>query len=150
MMSTNRAFMGGLISVPILWLGLSAWAQGGEKFRARLSVVPIDPSTMATITGSGSVTAELVGLKLSITGTFEGLHSPATAASLHRGPTKGVRGPAVFDLTISRATKGTISGSLQLTPIQVGNLENGQFYLQINSEKAPEGNLWGWLLRESQ
>jgi hypothetical protein len=24
----------------------------------------------------------------------------------------------------------------------------GRFYIQLHSEKAPEGNLWGWLLRE--
>ena len=145
-MSTDRAFMAALISVAILWLGLSAWAQGGEKFKARLSMVPIDATMMATVTGSGSVTAELVGTKLSIKGTFDGLRSPATIAEVHRGP-RGIRGPAIFELTVEKATSGSVSGSRDLTAEQIDDLRNGRLYIQIHSERAPNGNLWGWLLR---
>jgi hypothetical protein len=42
---------------------------------------------------------------------------------------------------------GTLSGSIDLTPEQLQSLRKGQLYLQISSEKAPDGNLWGWLLR---
>jgi hypothetical protein len=100
-----------------------------------------------TVTGSGSVTATLTGTKLSIAGTFEGLASPATMAKLHRGP-KGIRGPAAFDLTITPGTSGKISGSLNLTPAQVDDLGLERFYVQLHSEKAPDGNLWGWLLAQ--
>ena len=86
--------------------------------------------------------------ELTITGTFEGLRSPATTAQLRRGP-KGIRGPAILDLdlTISKATKGTLSGSVELTPDQIADLRNGMLYVQLQSERAPDGNLWGWLLR---
>ena len=139
-------FKGVLIGASILWFGLSAGAQGGETFKARLSPVPIDAATASTIAGAGSITAVVTGTNLSITGTFEGLRSAATVARLHNGP-KGIRGPAVFDLTVTKATSGTISGALRLTPAQVENLKNCRFYVQIHSERAPEGNLWGWLLR---
>jgi hypothetical protein len=33
-----------------------------------------------------------------------------------------------------------------LSADQVDSLKKGKFYIQINSEKAPEGNLWGWLM----
>ena len=128
------------------WLGLSAGAQGGDKLRARLSPVPVEAATVAGITGSGSATATLTGTTLAITGTFEGLRSPATVAHLHLGM-KGVRGPAIFDLTVSKATSGTIGGKLTLNRAQVEDLKKDRFYVQINSEKAPEGNLWGWLLQ---
>ena len=39
-----------------------------------------------------------------------------------------------------------ISGSLDLTPQQVDNLRKGGLYIEIHSEKAPEGALWGWLI----
>jgi hypothetical protein len=26
-------------------------------------------------------------------------------------------------------------------------LKKGQLYIQISSEKAPDGNLWGWFVR---
>jgi hypothetical protein len=58
-----------------------------------------------------------------------------------------VRGPAIADLTISKATSGTITGSIDLTPAQLASLHKGGLYIQIHSEKAPNGVLWGWLLR---
>jgi hypothetical protein len=103
---------------------------------------------MSTIAGSGSLTATLSGNRLTIMGTFEGLRSPATTAQIHRGP-KGIRGPAILDLDlmISKAMKGAFSGSVELTPDQIADLRNGRLYVQIQSERAPDGNLWGWLLR---
>jgi hypothetical protein len=91
--------------------------------------------------------AVLAGNKLTISGSFEGLRSPATHAGIHIGPYKGIRGPAVHDLTVTQGTTGSISGSLDLTPSEVADLRNGRFYVQIDSERAPDGNLWGWLLR---
>jgi hypothetical protein len=123
-------------------------AQQSNPFKARLSPVPIDVSMQATIAGSGSVSAVLTGRTLAVTGTFDGLKSPATIAQIHKGPVRGVRGPNVFDLTVSRtdAASGTLSGSFNLTPIQIADLEKGRLYVQLHSEKAPDGNLWGWLL----
>ena len=123
-------------------------AQTAETFKARLSPVPINISMMSTIAGTGSLTATLAGKQLTIQGTFEGLRSPATTAQIHRGP-KGIPGPAIpnFDLTVTKAEKGTVSGTLELTPDQIADLRNGRWYVQIQSERAPEGNLWGWLLK---
>jgi hypothetical protein len=134
------------VIIATAWLGLSVAAQSGDTFKARLSPVPIDATMAANVTGSGSVTAALTGTKLSINGTFEGLQSPATVAHLQRGRT-GVRGPSLFDLTVTKATGGTISGTLTLTSAQIDDLRQGRLYVQIHSEKAPDGNLWGWLLR---
>jgi hypothetical protein len=30
----------------------------------------------------------------------------------------------------------------------VQELAAGRYYVQVQSEKAPEGNLWGWLLAQ--
>jgi hypothetical protein len=101
-----------------------------------------------TIAGSGSVRAMLTGNKLSLNGTFSGLKTPATIALDHVAP-KGIRGPAVLDLTVSGATSGTITGSFELTKQQVDDLSSGRLYIQLHSQKAPDGNLWGWLLPEA-
>jgi CHRD domain len=143
----RRRFAGFMICAAVLCAAHAARAQKGETFKARLSTVPMDVSMMSTIAGTGSATAVLTGRKLVLTGTFEGLRSPATTAQMHRGATKGIRGPALFELSVSKATSGTISGTLELTRDQVEDLSNGRFYLQIQSERAPDGNLWGWLLR---
>lgn len=124
-------------------------AQQPKTFKARLSPVPINVAMQATVAGSGSVSAVLSGTKLAITGAFEGLRSPATTAQIHKGPVRGVRGPVVADLAVTKAaelTSGTISGSMDLTPVQVADLEKGRLYVQLQSEKAPDGNLLGWLL----
>lgn len=122
-------------------------AQAPKTFKGRLAPVPIDVSMQATIAGTGTVTATLSGAKLSIAGAFDGLKSPATTAQLHKSPVRGVRGPVVFDLVVAKTdpSGGTLSGTFDLTPLQVADLEKGRLYVQVHSEKAPDGNLWGWL-----
>jgi len=129
-------------------------AQGAKTYRARLSPVPIDASMQATISGVGSASAVLTGAKLVVTGSFEGLRSPATIAGIHKGPVRGVRGPDVFELRVLRGagggTAGTFEGTFDLTPVQLADLEKGRLYVQVHSEKAPDGNLWGWLLSQEK
>jgi hypothetical protein len=145
-MSTKRGLSAAAIGLTMLSLGLSVGAQGGNTYKARLSPVPIDATMAANVAGSGSVTATLTGTKLSIAGTFEGLRSPATTANIRFGR-KGVRGASLFDLTVTKAISGTITGNLTLSPVQMDDLTEGKLYVQIQSEKAPDGNLWGWLLK---
>jgi hypothetical protein len=122
-------------------------AQTGETYKTRLSAVAADARTRAALAGSGSATATLSGSKLTVSGSFEGLVSPATTAQLHAAIVAGVRGPVIHDLSIPQATSGAISGSVDLTPDQIEKLHKGGIYVQIQSEKAPEGVLWGWFLR---
>lgn len=135
------------IAVLSIWLVEPGVAQGQDKYKIRLSTIPMDGSLRATVAGSGSATAVLAGNKLTISGTFDGLRSPATVARVHRGLMTGVRGAALGDLTVSKAITGTVTGSIDLTAEQVQSLKKGQLYIQIASEKAPEGNLWGWILK---
>jgi hypothetical protein len=142
-----RSFAALAAGVWLGWLAISAATQSEEKFKTRLAPVALDIAMQARVAGSGSASAVLSGNKLSVTGTFEGLRSPATDGRLHQGLATGVRGPAVFDLTVPHQTRGTFNGAFDLTVEQLENLKKGRFYVQINSEKAPEGNLWGWLLK---
>jgi hypothetical protein len=139
---TAAAVMG----IGLCALGLSL-AQSGETYKARLTALPADARTRPELAGIGSASAVLTGSKLAITGSFDGLRSAATTAELHSAVAAGVRGPAIHDLTVSKATGGSISGSVDLTAPQVESLKKGGLYIQIQSEKAPEGVIWGWLLR---
>ena len=121
-------------------------AQEQPPFKARLSPVPISADMSARITGSGSVTGALNGSTLTLAGLFTGLQSPATTAHFHIGERIGVRGPVVFEVRVDRATTGSLSASLELSDAQIAALRRGLFYVQVHSEKAPDGNLWGWLL----
>jgi hypothetical protein len=125
---------------------ISVSAQGTKTYKARLAPVPMDASMAATVSGLGSATATLTGTTLTVSGTFDGLKSPATIAQIRKAQ-RGVRGPVLFDLKVTpNGMGGTISGSVTLTPQQVTDLDKAWFYIQLHSEKAPDGNLWGWLL----
>ena len=93
-----------------LWLAGAGMAQDGTRFKARLSIVPVDAVTASTTSGFGSVTAMLVGSNLFITGTFEGMSSPATTAHLHRAR-KGQRGPVAFTLSVANAASGVLGAT---------------------------------------
>ena len=77
-------------------------------------------------------------------GTFAGLATPATTAHLCIGDVMGAVGPAIHEVTVSQAQSGEISGTVALTPEQIEALRVGRIYLLLDSQKAPQGNLWGW------
>jgi len=116
------------------------------QYRARLAMVPIDVAMQASVAGSGSATATLKGSTLSVTGTFSGLKTAATVARLHRSAKAGMRGAPIADLTVTTETSGSINGTIELTKEQIADLAAGRLYIQLHSQKAPDGNLWGWLL----
>jgi hypothetical protein len=128
----------------------SSLAQQTHKYRAALSRLPLDNVLQRTVTGKGAVTAELAGQRLAITGTFEGLTKAATIANVHMSPVTGVAGPVLFPLILTEGVAGTVSGSAELTPPQVEALASNKLYVQIHSETAPDGNLWGWLFIEEK
>jgi hypothetical protein len=122
-------------------------AHAQETFSTRLSMMPIDEINRGLVTGEGSASATFDDETLTITGSFTSLQGPATIARLHESLNTGIRGPALYDLTIESATEGAFSGEVELTPDQVELLLDGRLYITIYSQSAPEGNLWGWLLQ---
>lgn len=128
------------------WFGIPSQAQSGNTFKGRLAKVPVDGKMVPIIIGTGMATATLSGTKVTVTGTFEGLGTNATTAELHQSKYRATRGPAIGNLTVTKAASGTISGDVNLTADQVTALKAGLLYVQIQSEKGPEGHLWGWLL----
>jgi hypothetical protein len=143
-MTQRRQVTAVILGAVMLWAMPGMAAPNGNSFRTRLSVVPIDIGMQATVAGQGAVTATLSGNKLTVNGTAQGLRSPATVAHIHRGM-PGIPGPAILDLTVSKTTTPTISGTVELSPSMIDDLKNGQLYVQLNSERAPDGNLRGWL-----
>lgn len=136
---------GSLLTFALLVLGSAyATAQDMNSLHGRLSPLPVTSATVKTITGQGQVTAKLNGSTLTISGSFEGMNSPATMAHIHLGP-KAVPGPVILRLDVSASSSGTVSGNLTLSPEQVRALHGESFYVQIHSETNPEGELRGWL-----
>jgi hypothetical protein len=147
-MRTSLTRFAAVLTLVACGLALPVIARQGDSYSARLSWVPISGAERNDVGGQGAATATLSGMRLTVNGTFEGLPAAATAARVHHGVAKGARGPAVGDLTITRAASGTISGTLELNAGQVQALRDGKLYVQVHGEKgvAPDNSvLWGWL-----
>jgi hypothetical protein len=125
---------------------LGAAAAASSTFHVRLSPGPRLVGTRADRSGGGSVTATLDGNTLTLRGSFSGLLAVPTGAHLRMGSLPGVRGPLVADLTISADTTGTLSGTVQLNTQRLAALRKGGLYIEIDSDKVPEGDLWGWIM----
>lgn len=135
------------LAVPMaLVLMLSGAAVAAETYQANLGPMPLDQANRATKLGRGEATATLDGKILIVSGNFIGLSSPATKAHLYVSPHIGVPGGDGFDLVVTEAVNGTVSGQLVLNTKQAAAFRTGRLYVQIDSQKAPTGSLWGWLL----
>jgi len=80
-----------------------------------------------------------------VDGTYRGLKSAATAVRVFESAKPGLRGPLVGEFASGGGTTGTFKGTLTLTREQAAAFANGLLYVQLHSEKTPDGNLWGWL-----
>jgi hypothetical protein len=139
----------GLTVLGILSIASFAPLAAAEKYQVHLSAMPFNDATQPVMTtGKGSATATLDGDMLAISGTFTGLPGRATKArlSLSRGP--GIPGDPVVDLTLAGDVTGKVTGQIKLDPSQLAALRGRRLYIQIDSEIAPSGHLWGWLLEE--
>lgn len=127
-------------------LVLCAAPARGEEFETRLGPSPVTDGTRSSITGEGHARATLDGNRLTVRGTFEGLAGNATRAALYDGIRIGAMGPKITDVTVTPATSGEVSGAVTLTARQANAVRSGRVYVQVDSVKAPDGNLTGWLL----
>lgn len=115
-------------------------------YDAELDPVPFDASNRAIVIDSiGNARATLDGSTLTVQGNFSNFTSPATGGSVRIGLAKGVPGDAIGSLTADHVTSGHFSGSVKLDSAQIAALKKQAIYVRIDSEKAPDGNVQGWL-----
>lgn len=140
-----------LMLAPVLAGGAPALAETAH-YQAHLGPMPLDDLTKTVIAGVGQATATLDGRTMTVQGSFKDMPSNATEAHIFNSPVAGVPGKKILDLTVTKSTSGTVSGTYTLSAAQAKALRTGKLYIQINSEKAPpgytwgpKGTLWGWL-----
>jgi hypothetical protein len=113
---------------------------------AELDPTPFDATNRADVIESiGNLTATLDGSILTVRGTFSNFTSAATGGSFRIGLAKGVPGDAISTLTVEHARQGSFSGTIKLNSGQMAALKREALYIRIDSEKAPDGNVQGWL-----
>ncbi len=116
-----------------------------QQFQGELDPLPHDNSTRDNVVGTGTVSATLSGNTLTVSGSFSGLSSPASAAHLEMGLAMGVPGTVIGSLGATQGPNGQISGSIKLNAAEIAALKKGAVYVQLDSVKAPDGNSWSWL-----
>lgn len=118
-----------------------------NSYRTRLTTAAFEPPARS-FKGDGAVVATITGDNVRVIGDFRALDAPAVRVRLLSGPIVGAAGGMIVaTLALSaNATTGTISGDLQLTPAQLTALREGRVYVQVETEAAPGGALWGWLM----
>ena len=132
-----------LLAILVMLIATPVFA---ADYQTNLGPMPLDQANRSTKLGRGEATATLDGKILIVSGNFIGLSSPATKAHLYTSPAIGVPGGDGIDLVVTEAVNGTVSGQLTLNARQKTAFRTGRLYVQIDSQKAPTGNLWGWLL----
>ncbi len=135
------------LSVLLMSLGLAAVQAAPSPMRARLSTVPIDVAMQETIAGMGAATATLAGTTLTLEGTLprievarhDGarLRQPAAGHARHRWWASSHRAAA-------RPARSRVR--CRSLADQAAAYGKGLLYVQLQSEKAPDGNLRGWLM----
>ncbi len=132
--------------VSAIALFLSAAPALAAGYDAELDPVPFDASNRPVVIDSiGDASATLDGSTLNVRGNFSKFTSPATGGSVRIGLAKGVPGDAIGTLTVDHATSGHFSGSVKLSSDQIVALKTQAIYVRVDSEKAPDGNVQGWL-----
>jgi len=129
-----------------LALGLCATPAFAAGYDAELDPVPFDASNRDIVINSiGDASATLDGSTLIVKGNFSNFTSPATGGSVRIGLAKGVPGDAIGNLSADHATAGHFSGTVKLSSEQIAALKKQAIYVRIDSEKASDGNVQGWL-----
>jgi hypothetical protein len=137
-------------AILIVTVAIVSGADKPEKYQAYLSPMPHNDAMHANFSGKGNLLATLEGDTLKLTGTFTGLASAATKAHVCLSQAAGIPGKPILDVVVPHEIEGKVTGTFKLDKSQLEALQKGKFYLQIDSEKAPDGNLWGWLLTEHE
>jgi CHRD domain len=142
-MVAGKPIWGPLI-LAVSWMTFGGPALATDGYQTNLGPTPLDSANRANVLGRGAVLATLDDGKFTLHGSFAGLATPATGAHLCMGNVMGGTGPAIYDITVTPAPNGEVSGTVTFTPEQIAALKAGKIYLLLDSQKAPKGNLWGW------
>ena len=121
-----------------------------KKYQAYLSPMPHNDAMHPNFSGKGNAIATLSGDTMLLSGAFTGLASSATKGQVCLSLAPGIPGKPLFEFAVPSGVEGKVSASFKLDKDQTAALQKGQLYIQIHSEKAPDGNLWGWLLPEHE
>jgi len=130
----------GLLTAAVAWSGAQS---ATVAYKATLSGAQEVPPVAGPASGSAAVNVDTATKQASWTVTYNGLSGPPKAAHIHCGGAAGANGPVAVPIA-SIATSPS-QGSGAMTDAQLADLQAGKCYVNIHTEKNPNGELRGQL-----
>jgi hypothetical protein len=124
----------------------SASALGTHTLYATMNGANEVPFNSSGGGGTCTVTLDDVTGAVSVTGSFTGLTSTATAAHIHGLAGPGVNAGIIVGLTETGGTSGSVGGGGTLTPGEITGMLNGLTYINIHTTSNPGGEIRGQVL----
>jgi|RhiMetdeSRZDD1v2_1073273.scaffolds.fasta_scaffold1012337_2 CHRD domain len=125
----------------LLMTGPTSFA-ANVKYKADLKGSKEVPAADSAATGKANITYDDKSKKLSWVVTYSGLSGEPTAAHFHGPAAAGKNAGPVVDIS------GDIKkGSAELTAEQAADLKAGKWYLNIHTEKFPDGEIRGQVVK---
>jgi len=120
-----------------------ASAFGTHTLYAVLTSAQEVPATGSGGGGTCTVTLDDVTGAVSVTGSFTGLTSNATAAHIHGLAGPGANAGIIVGLTETGGTSGNVGGGGTLSPAEITGMLNGQTYINVHTTNNPGGEIRG-------
>lgn len=133
----------------MLTIGLSAFifstaASAQQKFTVNLNVLQENPPVNSPGRGSCVLTLDTAETQITLSCTYAGLGSNASAAHIYTNGPVGVNGQVLFNLTGASGTSGTLNlAPTAVTPAQVADLRAKRWYVNIHTTNFPGGEIRG-------
>lgn len=133
----------------MLTVGLSAFifsttASAQQKFTVSLNGAQENPPVNSPGKGSCVLTLNKAETQITLSCTYSGLGSNASAAHIHTDGPVGVNGPVLFILTGASGTSGTLNlAPTAVTPAQVADLRAKRWYVNIHTANFSDGEIRG-------
>ncbi|PTM93369.1 CHRD domain-containing protein [Mycoplana dimorpha] len=108
------------------------------KFMADMKGWSEVPPNDSAATGVGDVTVDTAAKRLTWTVTTSNLSGEPVAAHFHGPADPGKNADPVIDISDSLA-----SGSADITDEQLADLQAGKWYLNVHTDKFPDGEIRG-------
>lgn len=138
----KTAFVLGLLVTATAW-GMADAAM--TTYKATLNGAAESPPVQTTGAGTAAVNVDTATKQLTWRIEYTGLSGPATAAHIHCGAPPGGNAGVAVPLGTAPNWASPLQGSGTMTDAQLAQLQGGQCYVNIHTEKNKPGELRGQL-----
>ena len=141
----SRAAGAMTLAAVVALTGCSSFRDGQtvDVFEASLSGAQEVPAVASTGTGQAELRLNEARSVIRWTIRYDGLSGPVTAAHLHGPATPAQNAPAT--VPFAGALQAPLTGEVQITREQAGQLMSGQWYVNLHTERHPQGEIRGQL-----